>query len=246
MDHAAYWQNFNLGIEIHVAGDFIYNGLKAFHELNALDRAHEVFEVMYDLAVGLERLMKVAVVLIEHKDGIDQATLEESLITHNHQELLHRICSVREIQLGTVHNQLLQMLGSFYKSCRYDRFNMSSIVEMDKEKVLLMKFFEKNLKKEMPKHIWHGMGNDNRMRKFLEKSVFKIARQVYEIIEIESTRKEIFTWELEYDSKAGFIFMGERSLASLDIVWKEALVYRKRSAPYPPLASASFAFRFAH
>jgi len=65
MKPTEFWENFNLGEEVSISGAFIYNGLRRFHELKNLDYTDEVFEVFYYLSVGLERLLKIAVVLLE-------------------------------------------------------------------------------------------------------------------------------------------------------------------------------------
>jgi len=78
------WKNFNLGQELSISGAFIYNGLRRFHEMQELDHTDEIFEFLYNLSVGFERLLKIAVILIEHKDDSNQEALEKSLITHNH------------------------------------------------------------------------------------------------------------------------------------------------------------------
>ena len=67
------WKNFKLGEELSVSGAFIFNGLRRFHQLKQLDHSDEIFEVFYYLSVGVERLMKIAIVLIEHDDALDQA-----------------------------------------------------------------------------------------------------------------------------------------------------------------------------
>jgi hypothetical protein len=33
MNSSDFWKNFRLGEEVHVAGSFIYNGLRRYHEL---------------------------------------------------------------------------------------------------------------------------------------------------------------------------------------------------------------------
>ena len=89
MKPAEAWKNFNLGEEVSISGAFIYNGLRRFHEMRILDHTDEIFEVLYNLSVGFERLLKIAVVLLEHEEAIDQDALEKSLITHNHLSLIH-------------------------------------------------------------------------------------------------------------------------------------------------------------
>ena len=91
MNPSNFWKNFRLGEEIHIAGVFIYNGLRRFHELKKLDFSDELFEFLYELSVGFERLLKIAVILYEHNDSTDQQELERSIITHNHLELVHRL-----------------------------------------------------------------------------------------------------------------------------------------------------------
>src|SRR5665647_1495631 len=103
------WKNFNLGEELSISGAFIYNGLRRFHEMQVLDHADEIFESLYNLSIGLERLLKIAVVLVEHKDDSDQEALEKSLITHNHLELMNRVREHCKLNLGPPHNEFLAL-----------------------------------------------------------------------------------------------------------------------------------------
>ena len=79
MKHSEFWMNFHLGEEVAISGTFIYNGIRQFHEMRQLDNGEDLFEFLYNLAVGFERLLKVAVVLCEFEDGSDQAKFEASL-----------------------------------------------------------------------------------------------------------------------------------------------------------------------
>jgi hypothetical protein len=89
--------------------------------LKKLDHTDEIFEVFYYLSVGLERLLKSAVVLLEHNDKGDQEALEHSLITHNHLELLRRIKQHTTVNTSMLHNEFLGLLATFYKTFRYDQ-----------------------------------------------------------------------------------------------------------------------------
>ena len=163
MNPAQFWKNFKLGEEISISGAFIYNGLRRFHELRQLDYADEIFEVFYYLSVGLERLLKIAVVLLEHQDDGDQQALEQSLITHNHLELLHRIKQRTPVNLSTPHNDLLSLLATFYKTFRYDRFSLSSVSDFRKERDAICGYFTKYLQVqfEEPNSI---LGTPNKLR----------------------------------------------------------------------------------
>lgn len=133
MTRSQWWQNFSLGTELHVAGSFIYNGLRQFHNLENLDQEEEVFETLYQLSVGFERLLKVAVVLLEHDDTVDQKRFEESLKTHFHHQLLDRIKKKYRVPFDRPHNGFLAMLGKFYDGCRYDRYLATSVAPVSRE-----------------------------------------------------------------------------------------------------------------
>lgn len=105
MNREQAWKNFDLGTEIDVAGTFIYNGVRCFHEMQILDHAEEVFEFLYNVSVGLERLLKVAVILLEHDKIEDQDQFEKSLITHVHLDLINRVKKHVKLQLATPHNE---------------------------------------------------------------------------------------------------------------------------------------------
>ncbi|MCB1195609.1 hypothetical protein KDK77_05435, partial [bacterium] len=91
MDKKYFWKNFNLGTELRLSGNFIYNGLKTFNDMHNLDYEEEIFEFLYNIAVGIERLEKILIILIEHNNTSNQKEFENSLKNHNHLYLLNRI-----------------------------------------------------------------------------------------------------------------------------------------------------------
>ncbi|MBE0614863.1 MAG: hypothetical protein IH604_14430 [Burkholderiales bacterium] len=226
MNPAEFWKNFRLGEELSISGAFIYNGLRRFHELRKLDYPDEIFEVFYYLSVGLERLLKIAVVLLEHKDDVDQGALEQSLITHSHLDLLHRIKQHTTVSLSTPHNELLSLLATFYKTFRYDRFSLSSVSDLRKERDALCGFFAKYLQVEIADSgSILGTPNEPRYRKFLRTTVQKISAVLYQIIETRARELNLYTYELRHGSKAQTIFLGEADIPAEDVLWKELLIF---------------------
>jgi len=226
MNPSDFWKNFRLGEEIHISGTFIYNGLRRFHELRKLDFADELFEFLYELSVGIERLLKTAVVLYEHTDNTDQKELETSLITHNHLDLVARLRKHVELNLGTTHNDLLKLLGTFYKSLRYDRFALTSVYEGKKEAKAIRSLLVKHLQAELPdEDSFFGTDNDDQYRKFIRRTVLKIAREVYSVIEDRARQINLYTYELRNGSKAESVFLREVDIADEDILWKELLIF---------------------
>lgn len=221
------WKNFHLGEELHIAGDFIYAGLRRFHEMKVLDNNDELFLFLYNLSVGFERLLKVAVVLLEHDSRTDQAKLEESIKTHNHQELLQRVMTIQNIKLGPPHNELLRILSEFYKFHRYGRFELSSVHDFDKEKKALCGFLVKQLKLEPDDYEQSifGFRNEAIYRKYINNIVRKISGQLFEIIRARASVLNLYTYELRYGSRAQWVFLGNEEMSTEDILLKELLVF---------------------
>src|SRR3546814_15163453 len=107
MSRSELWKNFRLGEELDVTGTFIYNGLRRFHELHKPDYSADLLEVFYQLSVGLERLMKIALVLLGHVDANDQDDFETSLSTNTHQSLRARIQKHVDLKTSNLPNTFL-------------------------------------------------------------------------------------------------------------------------------------------
>lgn len=227
MKPTEFWKNFNLGEEVSISGAFIYNGLRRFYELKRLDYTDEIFEVFYYLSVGLERLLKIAVVLLEHHDTGDQEALERSLITHNHQGLLQRIKRHTSVNLSTPHNEFLSLLATFYKTFRYDRFSLASVSDFKKETNALCAFLGKHLQVTLPdpNSLLVGTPNEAKYRKFIQKTVLKISTVLYEIVKTRASELNLYTYELRDGSKAQTVFLGEADIPTEDVLWKELLVF---------------------
>lgn len=208
MNPAEFWQNFQLGAEQEIAANFIYDGLRNLHEMDTLSMETEVFPVLYDLSVGLERLFKVVVVLLEFNQNTDVDALEKSLITHNHLELLKRVREKADINLGSAHTALLDLLTKFYKTHRYDRFTLQSVYDLSKDKKALHAFLHKHLQIDVTEDIF-GLDNSLRVKRFIGRTVKKITKQLYAIVQNEAFAKNIYTYEISSSSsKAAKILWG--------------------------------------
>ncbi|NAW58527.1 hypothetical protein, partial [Vibrio sp. V36_P2S2PM302] len=148
MKPAVFWQNFELGVEIDVASTFIYDGLRNLDQMENFAYETDVFNFLYNISVGVERFLKVAIILIEFDENTDPEVHEESLITHNHADLLARLKNHRDMNLGKAHLEFISLLTRFYKSFRYDRYCLKTIHEMAKEKEALVSFLSKNFTRE--------------------------------------------------------------------------------------------------
>jgi hypothetical protein len=221
------WKNFDLGSELNVAGTFLYNGLWRFHTLTHLENADEIFEVSYQLAVGFERLLKVAVVLLEHEEGTDQESLERSLITHDQVALLARVKKRSSLRVSKPQTKLLVLLSAFYKSVRYDRFTIGPKWQPDKEKTQLHKFLSEALNVTLRQDDgFLANANENRFRRFMARTVQGLAQALYLIVWNAASQLNLYTYEMRSDSKAARIFLDKRvGFEDDDILRKELLLF---------------------
>lgn len=227
MNKTKFWKNFNLGRELEIAGSFIYNGLNVLDNLEHFCYEEEIFEFLYNISVGIERLEKVTVILIEHNEKTIQEEFEKSLITHNHMELMRRILSKYKLGLQSPHNAFIQLLAEFYKTCRYDRYILQEAYSYDKERVALIKYLEKYLEIKIEyKEQFSITENDNKIKKFIGKIIGKICTALYEIIYTRAFAQNIYTYEIRTNSKAYKIFMRkEFDFINENVVWKEILLF---------------------
>jgi len=226
MNKTEQWKNFSLGSELQISGSFLYNGLLCFDQMESFYNEEEVFEFLYNVSVGLERLLKVALILTEHDQINNQKELEKFLITHNIPELFRRLRLRQNLNLSGHQNCFLHLLESFYNSMRYDRFNFDKESLRDKEKYELIKFLNDRLRINIKVEILNITPNDQRIKKFIGKTIGDMVSQVYSIVSSEAHRLGIFTYEIKTYSKAYKIFIAkEYSFVNESIYRKEILAF---------------------
>ncbi len=229
-DPVWFWKNYRMGTELQISGSFIYNAIFCLDQMETFHHEHDCFEFLYNTSVGLERLFKIAVILIEHDESINQIDFEKSLITHSCNDLLARINKKHELKIGKTHNRFLALLDDFYKTTRYNRFNLSSVYSKNQDKYGLIEFLMLELKDDHSTPFEFPIPVTMKTRTFLGKIIGKLSTQVYHIIRTEAHRNRTFTYEIAYSTKAFKIFM-EKKFDFIDerITQREALLHILRN-----------------
>lgn len=208
MNEADYfWKNFRLGTELQTSGNFIYNSLYFFDKLEYMRFEEDIFEFLYSISVGVERIQKIAIILLEHNSITNQEEFEKSLITHNHIELLKRIKGNTELKFGKIHSKFLGLLSEFYNSHRYKRFNKSSVYHKNFDKFDFLEFISKELKINIEDGDY--IQNTDQIKRFVGKIISKIVCDIYQIIRNTAHKIGTFTYEIRYNSKAFKIFISK-------------------------------------
>lgn len=230
MNNEEFWKNYSLGTELEVSGVFIYNGLEPLNEIDNFNYEEDVFEILYNLSVGIERLLKIAVILIEEIDFNNKEVkieFEESLKTHNTISLLSRIENKHTLHLNNYQKSFLHLLSDFYKKNRYDRYiiNLNNNYNKDKDSFLEFICRALNLKRGEYDNFFNPLSNTNQTKRFISKIVEKFTISIYDIIKLEASKLNISTYELRPNGKAYRIFIYKDFYSTYsDVLRKELLI----------------------
>jgi len=231
-DPVASYKNFKMGTEIDIAGIFIYDGMKELEKIVGFAYEGEVFSFLYHIAVGIERLQKVLIVMLEDISVDEITSFEESLHTHNHQQLHERITQKKAIRLNKKEISFLHLLDEFYINCRYDRFQLKG--RYGAEKIALCKFIESHIDpNDLERHFMtKDIMNTPKVKEFFGRIIGVIAKRYYSEICEQAYKQNLYTYELRYGSPAQKIFLPDFKKNSLQeqtineqIALKELIVY---------------------
>jgi len=114
---------------------------------------------------------------------------------------------------------------------RYDRYSLREVNSSDKEKKALKEFITCYLKIEIEEvPPFQITENSPRIKKFIGKIIGKIASELYEVIRTEATNHNIYTYEIQADTKAYKIFIRkEFDFLKETVLWKELLIFMMNS-----------------
>lgn len=237
MTPSEFWQNFKLGQEQEIAANFIYDGLRNLHVMRTLGMETEIFPVLYNLSIGLERLFKVAIVLLDFDDSTDIDKFEKGIKTHDHPRLLGRIEKDPSFKIGPVHKELLGLLSVFYDEQRYDRFRLQSLTVFSKDKKAFLDFLHKHLGIDIKEEssIFY-VQNSPEVKTFIGKLVKDIVRQLYESIRRSASAKNLSTDEISSAySKAAKVLLGDKPIVfeNEDVAMIELLIFLMKTKDSP-------------
>lgn len=228
-----YYKNFRMNTELHVAGNFIYDGISILNGISstATHQTTNMFSFLYYISVGIERLQKLVIILLEEKAFDDESEIEKfykKLKVHNHSELHQRITERRGLELEPAEESFLRHLADFYKKIRYGRYDFTAL--QINEKTIITEFLCNFLE---PKSLERSCANekdiriDNRTKELFGRVIGSISIKYYGIVKEWCHKQEyqIYTYELQSGSKAEKVFAthDENSLQEQKVEEKNAL-----------------------
>lgn len=228
-----YYKNYNMVTELDVSGTFIYEGIKQLNRINVFSVESEIFYFLYNISVGIERLQKVLIVLLEKIDFSNTDEFERNIKTHSHHYLNDRIKQNCKLNFSDKENSFLQILDKFYSDCRYGRFNVLS--NINEEVKLVNSYIEKYFSKDttIQKSVFDSnIINSPKIKDYFGRVIGKIAKKYYDKIYDECHKIGLYTYELRSDSPAEKVFYTMHKSKSLhsqnideEIALKEFIVF---------------------
>lgn len=240
MDEYWSYKNFNMVVELDIAGEFIYNGIHEIYRVSHFANDGSTFTALYDTSVGIERLQKIVYVLWGMDDYVDEKEFEKSLITHSHTDLRDKIIRLvnakgENLEFCSRENAFFNILDSFYNHARYMRFNVEG--DWNAELKLLRKFAEDNdlIDQSMDLCQENYLIVSEKFKEIIGRTIGSIAHKYYRLIKEGSNRNTTYTYELRSGSKAEKVFAGEYKKNSLmreqldeSVAFKELLVFFRK------------------
>jgi len=212
-----------MGKELQVAGNFVYDGLRNLDEMHSLDSTTEIFNIMYLFSVGIERLQKVCIILCVPDNDTNYDELMNEIKHHNHVALMTKISNTMKIKFNSNENEFINLLNKFYKDLRYGRYSLDSyrLEEEKKDFLTFLKRFDIETEEGL-----FGIPNNEKIKRSIGKVVGGICTCLYTIIKEQSRRLNLYTYEVNFNSKAFKIFVEKSFDFSMEKrALKELIVY---------------------
>lgn len=110
-------QSILLCAELDIAGEAIYQGIRRYESTkdNLYPTDADAFYFLYQISIGLERLIKITHRLLQTKDSSFQYATSHNLVALN--------SATSNIHLDAKEQELLVILSEFYNKARYSHLN---------------------------------------------------------------------------------------------------------------------------
>lgn len=195
-----------LNAEVHNVGEFLYIGCEGIYQTGPAILDYEIFNIFYNLSVGIERIQKIILVL--NREGLNERD-QSFLVRHNLQELQNILKRDFNIIFSKNENKLLELLSDFYNNGRYhylDKKFQDNYVQ-DWSIKRLDKFF-KEAKLETITSIGPQFLLPYKSKECLLKSLDIIISKYIKILKEESENKSIYVHETQSNFKFSIFYYG--------------------------------------
>ena len=196
------FKSLNMGRELEIAGEFIYDSAKEAMSIRGLNNTYEINIILYTGAVGIERLQKIYLCLVA-PDPTDVSSMPKCLGKHNHIDLQHEVNKFSKDNLKKNAMSLLGVFAGYYNNFRYANYYPGQP--------------EKNLRKLFIGFLKRLNGKFNfdepcaavqfeEFKRFYINELGKLAVHYYSLIHEKARELNTYTYEIDSFSRAARVF----------------------------------------
>lgn len=196
------FKSLNMGRELEIAGEFIYDSAKEAMSIRGLNNTYEINIILYTGAVGIERLQKIYLCLVA-PDPTDVSSMPKCLGKHNHIDLQHEVNKFSKDNLRKNAMSLLGVFADYYNNFRYANYYPGQP--------------EKNLRKLFIGFLKRLNGKFNfdepcaavqfeEFKRFYINELGKLAVHYYSLIHEKARELNTYTYEIDSFSRAARVF----------------------------------------
>lgn len=197
------FKSFNMGRELEIAGEFIYDSAKKTMSISGLNNTYEINIILYTGAVGIERLQKIYLCLVA-QDPTDVSSMPKCLKQHNHIELQREVNKLSKKNVSKNVMSLLGVFADYYNNFRYANYNPGQ------HKNDLRKLFISFLKKLNGKFNFDepcAAVQFEEFKRFYINELGKLAVHFYLLIhDNKASELNTYTYEIDSLSRASRVF----------------------------------------
>lgn len=196
------YKSLNMGRELEIAGEFIYDSAKEAMAIRGLNNTYEINIILYTGAVGIERLQKIYLCLVA-QDPTDVSSMPKCLKQHNHIDLQHE---VNKFSKDNVTKNAMSLLGVFAEY--YNNFRYANYYPGQPEKNIRKLFigFLKRLNGKFNFDEPCAAVQFEEFKRFYINELGKLAVHYYSLIHEKARELNTYTYEIDSFSRAARVF----------------------------------------
>lgn len=196
------FKSLNMGRELEIAGEFIYDSAKKAMSMSGLNNNYEINIILYTGAVGIERLQKIYLCLVA-QDPTDTSSMPKCLKQHNHTELQSEISRYTEKQVSKNAMGLLGVFADYYNNFRYANYSPGK--HGNDLRKLFIGFLKKLNGKFNFKEPCAAVQFED-FKRFYINELGKLAVHYYSLIHDQAREINTYTYEIDSLSRASRVF----------------------------------------
>ena len=196
------FMSLNMGRELEIAGEFIYDSAKKAMSISGLNNNYELNIILYTGAVGIERMQKIFLCLIAH-NPTDAGSMPKCLKQHNHTELQLEICKSSEINVSKNTMSLLGVFADYYNNFRYSNYYPGQ--HGNDLRNLFIGFLKRHNGKFNFDEPCAALQFEE-FKRFYINELGKLAVNLYTLIRDKARELNTYTYEIDSSSRASRVF----------------------------------------